>query len=178
MTAVVGWETSYRRDSQPPTVRVKSMPPATHFALIRDEYQASLAAPLSARRVLLVAVLLDHLPDRIFAAFRNTAPEKLGHAEDVVAFRTKLRTQSRALGTIFDLCTPHPDGPALRTIAIEVPIADYPGLRVEDYMVSLYNQNTVQRVVIAWPDGRQALAHDVLAEAMAWWEAEITQLGA
>jgi hypothetical protein len=154
------------------------MTPTAHFALIRDEYDASLTAPLSARRALLVAVLLDHLPDRIFSAFRAPAPEALGHAEDVVAYRSNLRAQSPALGTIFDLCTPHPAAPTLKTVAIAVPIADYPSLRVEDYMVSLYNQNTVQRVVIAWPDGTQALAHEILAEAMAWWEAEMARLGA
>ncbi|HTJ58758.1 MAG TPA: hypothetical protein VL418_14490, partial [Devosiaceae bacterium] len=54
---------------------------------------------------------------------------------------------------------------------VEIPIAEYHKLPVEDYMVSLYNGNTVQRVVIRFPDGSQRLARDVLDEAVAWWKA-------
>jgi hypothetical protein len=144
---------------------------AEHFALIEEENRASLAAPLSARKAMLVVVLLDQFADRVFAAHRAQGPEKVLFAEDVLAYRAALADRSPALAAIFNLCALKPEGPVLQVVAIEVQIADYPQLPVEDYMVSLYNKNTVQRVVIALPDGRQTLAHGVLAAALRWWEA-------
>ena len=142
---------------------------AEHLSLIEDEHAASLAAPLSARQALLVAVLLDHLPDRVFAARRHAAPNTVFSAEDLPAYRQKLREQSPALSTIFDLCALRPDGPTLKVVAVEVPIADYPNLSTADFMVSLYNGNTVQRVLLVLPDNEAKLAREVIAAAMAWW---------
>ena len=48
-----------------------------------------------------------------------------------------------------------------------MPIAEYDKLDVEDFMVSLYNHHTVQRVFLVTPDGSRELVHDVLAEAIA-----------
>ena len=139
---------------------------ADHFALVDAEYQASLKALLSIRQAWLVAMLIDHLPDRVFAAYRETAPEKIFNAEDLPAYRGILRQKSPALATLFDLCAMRPEGPTLKVVAVEVPIAEYHKLSVEDFMVSLYNQNSVQRVVVAWGDGRQTMAHEVLGEAV------------
>ena len=144
---------------------------AEHFALIEEENRASLAAPLSARKAMLVVVLLDQFADRVFAAHRAQGPEKVLYAEDVLAYRAALADRSPALAAIFSLCALRPEGPVLKVVAVEVPIADYPQLPVEDYMVSLYNKNTVQRVVIASPDGTQTLVHRVLGEAVRWWQA-------
>jgi hypothetical protein len=58
-------------------------------------------------------------------------------------------------------------GPALVVEAVEVPIADYATLSVEDFMVSLYNGHSVQRVRIAGADGPRRDVHEVLAEAVA-----------
>ena len=139
---------------------------ADHFALVDAEYLASVKALLSIRQAWLVAVLIDHLPDRVFSAYRETAPEKVFNAEDLPAYRALLRQNSPALAAIFDLCAMRPEGPTLKLVAVEVPIAEYHKLSVEDFMVSLYNQNSVQRVVVAWGDGRQTLAHEVLGEAI------------
>ena len=119
-----------------------------HLALLRDEYAASLAAPLSGRQAMLVAVLADHFPDRVFAARRDTPDSVLG-AEDLPAYRALLRQHFPALGTLFDLCAFRPGGPRLLIKTVEVPLADYPRLSVEDFMLSLYNRHTVQRVRIA-----------------------------
>ena len=139
---------------------------ADHFALVDAEYQASVKALLSIRHAWLVATLIDHLPDRVFEAYRESAPEKVFNAEDLPAYRAILRQNSPALATIFDLCARRSEGPTLKVVAVEVPIAEYHNLSVEDFMVSLYNQNSVQRVVVAWGDGRQTLAHEVLGEAI------------
>jgi len=144
---------------------------ADHFALIEDEFAAAVAAPLSVRKAFLVAVLLDHFADRVFERFRTGDPKKVFGAEDLPAYRDLLRGRSPALATIFALCAQKPGGPELKTLAVEVPIADYPSLSVEDFMVSLYNQHTVQRVMIIGADGSQTLIHEILAAAIAWWRA-------
>ncbi|HTN63131.1 MAG TPA: hypothetical protein VL147_16540 [Devosia sp.] len=139
-----------------------------HFALIVEEHRQSLLAPLSTRKVLLVAVLLDHFADRVFARFRTSMPDFLFGAEDLPAYRAQLAKRSAALATIFALCGGRGEA-ALRIDAIIVPTVDYGALPVEDFMVSLYNGNSVQRVVIATRDGATVLAHEVLTRALADW---------
>ena len=56
---------------------------------------------------------------------------------------------------------------SMLTEAVEVPVTDYPQLGVEDFMVSLYNGHTVQRVRVALPDGGRADVHEVLETALA-----------
>ena len=144
---------------------------AGHLALIEDEYRAALKAPLSARKILLVVVLLDNFADRVFETFRFAAPNKVYAAEDLPAFRAALAERSPALGLIFELGAIRSDGARLVTRSVEVPIAEYHKLSVEDFMVSLYNKNTVQRVMIASPDAPDRLALEVIGEAVAWWQA-------
>jgi hypothetical protein len=142
---------------------------AGHFLLIEEEYAAARAALLSARQAKLVAVLLDRFTDRVFLQFRAGAPERVFFAEDAPAYRDALRSASPALATVFDLCLLPPGPVRLATKPVEVPIPEYQNLAVEDFMVSLYNGNSVQRVVIERPDGPDRLVHDVLAEAIDWW---------
>lgn len=141
---------------------------ASAFARIEAALCVARAHPLSSRKVLLVAVLLDNFCDQAFEALRGAAPAQVPFAEDVLAFREQLRVDEPALGLIFDLCALAPGGPRLVTRAIAVPIEDYCGLSIEDFMVSLYNANTVQRVVIASDGTAGRLAHAVLDEAMAY----------
>jgi hypothetical protein len=141
---------------------------ADRFAAIEAACAEAVAHPLSTRRILLACVLLDDFADRVFEDRRDT-PAAVGGAEDVLAWRARLRAASPALGRIFELCAFHPDGPRLVTAAVEVPLADYPGLPVWDYMVSLYNANTVPRVMLVGPGETARPALEVLAEAIAWW---------
>ena len=55
----------------------------------------------------------------------------------------------------------------LVTEAVTVPIADYGSLSIEDFMVSLYNDHTVQRLRLALPDGTRVDMLETLREAMA-----------
>ena len=130
---------------------------ARHWDYLETEWQAAQAAPLSLRRVLLVAALIDAYADRLFAA--------AAEAEDILAFRAALAAVP-AIGLVFDVCAQRLDGPRLVIEAVKVPIADYGVLPVEDFMVSLYNDHSVQRVMIVLPDGGRRLAHQVLAEAI------------
>ena len=136
------------------------------FADIEAAFASARAHPLSSRKTLLVAVLLDNFCDHVFEALRWPAPDRIFAAEDVLAFREHLRQEIPALGLIFDLCAVAPGGPRLETRAVEVPIEAYGGLSIEDFMVSLYNGNTVQRVAIVLADGKMYLAHEVLGEAI------------
>lgn len=126
-----------------------------HWAYLQDAWQAALTAPLSTRKVLLVAALADAYADRLFAA----APD----ADDVLVFRAELAATVPALGLVFELCAGRAH---IAIAAAEVPLADYGALRVEDFMVSLYNDHSVQRVMLTALDGQSRLAHAVLAEAI------------
>lgn len=142
---------------------------AEHFALIRAEIADLDAHPLAARQAKLVLTLLDKFADRVYLAHRDTAPEKLA-AADIVAWRDLLRARSPALDAIFEACAV-PPGAELVTRAVDVPLADYRRLSTADFMVSLYNGLTVQRVLLVAPDGTARLAREVIGEALAWWEA-------
>jgi hypothetical protein len=113
-------------------------------------------AMLSRKKAMLAAHLIDAFADRVFAA-------RAEPAGDILAFRAALAAGSPALQLIFDLVAGRAE---LITEAVEVPIAEYGKLSVEDYMVSLYNQHTVQRVRIAMSDGGREDVHAVLAEAV------------
>ena len=102
---------------------------------------------------MLAALLLDAEVDRLSAA------------GDILAHRAAISVASPALSLILDLCAMRPGGTCLVTEAVEVPLADYAGLEVQDFMVSLYNGHTVQRVRIATPDGGRHDVHECLQAA-------------
>lgn len=104
---------------------------------------------------MLTVLLADAYADRLFAEQDAT--------DDILAFRAGVSAQSEALGRCFALVRGELK---LVTEAVEVPIAEYGQLRVEDFMVSLYNDHTVQRVRIVMPDGSRLLAHGVVEAAV------------
>ena len=114
---------------------------------------AAKAAPLSAKRAMLAALTVD------------AAADALGAGGDVLAVRDELAAKSEPLRLVFALCAMRAGGPRLVTEAVSVPLSDYGALSVEDFMVSLYNKHTVQRVRIADGDARRDV-HAVLAEAL------------
>jgi hypothetical protein len=129
-----------------------------HFVYLEAEWASAQAAPLSRRKAMLVVMLVDAYVDRLFGA--DPA------AEDILEFRAGLAAKSADVGLVMAVAADHPDGPRLVTEAVEVPLADYGRLGIEDQMVSLYNDRTVQRVRIALPDGTRLLAHEVIGEAI------------
>ena len=125
-----------------------------HFSYLRDELTAARAAPLSAKRALLVALLIDAYVDRLFA---------ISGEDDLLAFRARLAVENDGLGLVM--------GVAARTLplvteAVEVPLADYHRLSEADFMVSLYNQHSVQRVRIVLAEGGRRDMLPVLVEAV------------
>lgn len=128
-----------------------------HRAYLEAEWRGLQAAPLSRRKAMLVAALIDAFVDRMFAA---------EGAEDILAYRAELAAAQPALGLVMALCAGR-DGMAVVTEAVAVPIADYGALGVEDFMVSLYNDHSVQRLRLVLPDGGRRDMLVVLGEAIA-----------
>ena len=110
------------------------------------------------RKARLVALLIDAYADRLFAVDAG--------ADDILEYRAALAAVSPALALVFALAANRPAGPQLVTEAVAVPLADYPTLDVADFMVSIYNDRTIQRVLVAMPDGQRLIAHAVLEEAI------------
>ncbi len=130
---------------------------ATHLAYLEAAVADARQAMLSRRKAMLAAYLVDAYADRLFAASAEPAG-------DVLEFRAGLAGAHPALVTVFDLVAGRIE---LVIEAVEVPLADYGKLGVEDFMVSLYNGHSVQRLRIVGPDGSRQDVHEVLAAAVA-----------
>lgn len=131
-----------------------------HRDYLLEAWEAAQQAPLSGRKLMLAAALADAYADRLFGAQDAT--------DDILAFRAGLAGRSEALRQVFGLVRGEL---RLVTEAVEVPLAEYGQLPVEDFMVSLYNGHTVQRVRLVLPDGQHVLAHPVVQAAIAFLKA-------
>jgi hypothetical protein len=123
-----------------------------------EALQRAEEAPLSRRRILLAALLLDEALEALC---------KASGADDILAFRVMARQAHLALADLLDLTALAEAGPSLRLETVEVPLADFGRLDLPDFMVSLYNQHSVQRARMAWADGRREDALPILARALA-----------
>jgi hypothetical protein len=106
---------------------------------------------------MLAAMLADAYADRLFGVQTATF--------DILAFRAGLADRSEALAQVFALVRGEL---TLVTEAVQVPLAEYGALRVEDFMVSLYNDHSVQRVRLVQADGERVLAHPVVGAAISF----------
>ena len=130
---------------------------AGHRAYLAEAIAAAQTAPLSRRKALLAAMLIDAHVDRVFAAG--------GAGDDILDYRAAVAGRSAPLGLLLRLCGQQGDL-ELVTEAVAVPIEDYGSLSVEDFMVSLYNDHSVQRLMLVGLDGQPELAHPVLMAAI------------
>ena len=126
-----------------------------HRDYLEGEWQGLQAAPLSRRKAMLVAGLVDAYVDRLFASAAGV--------DDILEFRAGVAAGSRALGLIMALCRGRG---SLVMQSVAVPIADYGALSVEDFMVSLYNDHSVQRLRLVLPDGERCDILGILGEAI------------
>jgi hypothetical protein len=112
------------------------------------------AAPLARRKAMLLALLIDAEID--------------AHAgDDPLAHRASVAAAEPALAAVMELCAMRENGARLVLEPVTITAADAAGLREADYMVSLYNGATVERVRLAWPDGRREDALALLRQAVA-----------
>jgi hypothetical protein len=112
------------------------------------------ASPLSRKKAMLLALLIDAEIDR-----------RAG--DDPLAARAALAGTAPALAIVMELAAMRETGPRLVLEPVTITADEAKTLREADYMVSLYNAATVQRVRIAWPDGRRADALASLRQAVA-----------
>lgn len=130
---------------------------ALHWDYLDGQWAAAQAAPLSRRRAYLVVYLIDAYVDRLFA---------VSGADDVLAFRAELMARDDALASVLELAAQREGGPRLEVQMVQVPLADYGQLSVEDFMVSLYNDHSVQRLMVVGTDRAPELAHPMFAAAI------------
>ena len=111
-------------------------------------------SPLSRKKAMLLALLVDAAIDALAA-------------DDVLAHRSAVADSDPALALVMELCAMSDKGPRLILEPVTITPAEAATLREADYMVSLYNSATVQRVRISWSDGRREDALTVLRQAAA-----------
>lgn len=131
-----------------------------HLA-IATALEAYEASPLSRKKAMLVALLIDAQIDR-----RMTG--------DPLAYRSKLSYATPALGFVMELAAMREGGVQLVIEPVTISAEEAATLKEADYMVSLYNKATVQRVRFAWSDGRREDALTVLRQAAAALERPAT----
>ncbi|MFD2649058.1 hypothetical protein ACFSX5_14815 [Devosia albogilva] len=130
---------------------------ARHRAYLEDAWRQAQAAPLSRRKVMLVAALIDAFVDHQFDAD--------GAADDILEYRAARAASSPALALIMNLCSQR--GVQLVLDTMQVPLGEYDRLGIEDFMVSLYNDHSVQRLRLALPDGGRLDMLETLKAAIA-----------
>ncbi len=162
-TATKPRHSTKRPARKPPPARLPSFASTLadlkfHLAYLEAEFEAARQAPLSTRKALLVAMLIDAHIDRLF--------ETNGESDDVLTFRGSLAAADPALSTIMDLCAFRSGSPRVILDTVAVPLSDYQSLSIEDFMDSLYNDHTMERVQVLYPDGSRQDAHVILAEAI------------
>lgn len=125
------------------------------YLAIGTALRAFEASPLSRKKALLTALLIDARIDR-------DAP-----GDDPLAYRANLSYRFPVLGIVMDLCAMRDTSPSIVLEPVTITAEQAGTVREADFMVSLYNSATVQRVRIAWPDGRREDALEVLRQAAA-----------
>jgi hypothetical protein len=111
-----------------------------YWPFLRDAVQTSREAPLSRRKAMRAVVLIDGLLDKI--------SESGAVGDDLPEARRAIAAKWPSLAVIMDLAGVERDGPSLVVMEQEVPLKRYQDLAVEDFMVSLYNNHCVQRLVV------------------------------
>lgn len=118
---------------------------------------------------MLVVALADSVVDRLFT---------LSEVTDILEFRRSLGTTFPALGLVMNIAAHGPGAPQVVVANCPVPIESYGELAVEDFMISLYNDHEVQRLVVRTPGAAELPALAVLSEAVealrSLWHAPVT----
>lgn len=131
--------------------------PAALAALLDEALADSDGAPLSVRRAMLVVMLADRLVDQLARS----------EGADPLRARASISTRSPDLALVLEMAAHRDGGPRLVVEAVEVALSDYETLSTPDFMVSLYNEHTVPRLLVALPDSGRLEARQVLHGAVA-----------
>jgi hypothetical protein len=151
--------------------------PADYLALALDEVEAARRAHLSLRHAISAAVALDHLPDRVFAAYRETKPAKVRGAPDLPHYCRLIESECPDVGLLHQLCFFHREGPRLVRHPVPVTTEGLEKLDIADFMVCLYNDHAVETILLRDSDGSERVFNTILANAEAWWKSEFDARG-
>jgi hypothetical protein len=124
---------------------------------LREALAHSDEAPLSVRRAMLVVMLVDALVDELGG--------RVG--EDPLRARAAIAHLSSELALVLEIAAHRGGGPRLVVEEVEVPLVHFETLATAEFMVSLYNEHTVSRLLVAIPDGTRQDARPVLHAAVA-----------
>ncbi len=143
-----------------------------YFALVLDEADASLHAPLSTRRAISAAAILNVLPDRVFETYRLTDPYKVWHAQDLPEYRARLEAECEDLAILHAMCRFDADAPKLERKIIAVGDEEAKKLALGDFMISLYNGLSVHAILVHTHDNTDLRFDALMHRAIAWWKTE------
>lgn len=129
-----------------------------HFSYLEAAIAEAWASPLSVRKARLAVALIDAYVDRLYAA--DTI-----RAEDVLAFRAQQSAANPLLALLLAIAQANPGAPEMLIQTSPVYVADYPHLSEAEFMVTLYNDSTVPRLLIRRGDANFD-AHAVLRDAL------------
>jgi hypothetical protein len=113
--------------------------PREHWRLLEEAWAASSASPLSVRKAMLVVALIDSYVDRLFGDSGE---------EDVLEFRRQVASDCPTLGLVMDIAGHQVAAPTMVLSSRAVPLDRYDSLVLEDFMISVYNDHTVQELVV------------------------------
>jgi hypothetical protein len=111
-----------------------------HWRFLQDALHEYKRSPLSLRKAMLVVALADAMVDRLFAATNV--------AEDLLEFRVSVGAENLALALVMELAAHRPHGPRFMVMERQISLEHYGALPIEDFMVSLYNNHSVQRLMV------------------------------
>ncbi|HWA18110.1 MAG TPA: hypothetical protein VG757_03880 [Devosia sp.] len=128
---------------------------------------------MSLRKARLAIALVDSYADRLYAAHP-------ARAEDILIFRAQLSATSPPLALLLAFAEQKAGAPELRLETTPLSPSDYNRLSEAEYMVSLYNNATIPRLLLIAPDGSrhdvQQTLHDALETLrnLAWGDTDRT----
>jgi hypothetical protein len=131
---------------------------AAYWRFLNDAQQAFAKAPLSKRKAMRVVMLADGLVDELF--------DIQAACDDVLEFRQALAAQHASMALVMDLAAHRRDGPTLELSEQQVPLAQYGDLSIEDFMVSLYNNHSVQRLMVVGAGAAPIAVEQLLDDAL------------
>ena len=121
---------------------------------------------------MLAVALVDAFVDRLF---------ERSDLSDVLEFRRRIGEAHPVLGLVMSIASHRADGPKLAIANRPVPIERYGELAVEDFMVSLYNDHSVQQLVVQSPGASDmpalALVQSALRDLRTLWDGVAWQAG-
>lgn len=154
--------------------------PAEYLEMVRDAVREFRRGNLSKLRAVTCAVLINHLPEQVFAAYSGQRT-KVRDASMVENYRGILTGMNPDLGIVRDLCDYAKHGPTLGRSSVRVEATRQTEVLELDDVAFLAgfipSHHEVEKLVIVLKDGNDRWLSDVLESALKFWEDEFVASG-